>query len=748
MYALNIFLLIILDVSFERYFMRVSSWLILSFFALFMIAALSCTLKEEGPEVQIVVGEVSLQRSGKVQPVTAGLQLKLWDSLTVAPGSKMKIVVGSGVIYVNERSSLQLTRSISAEELAFAVHRGELHFVMQGRAGAVCRAGDAFISIRNADVAVSVAPAGQTAQVAVLKGDAFVGRGGEETRIASCTKALIESAGAPQKDVIHADDLDRLMEWVGKSVIEKAFTAAKCRSQNVAAASKARGNTATATISVVMDETTQKPVRRWPAVIPQSADTVTLAIKEASSYEPAVKVPEPEPEFVNVPDSVSAPAPALASSAAASAPRIIIDFLSGPRQAFTGQEMVFRCRLSSGSAREFLWRFKLGGEVIERRTSQPQISIKLDKPGEYTVICEVIGEKGGRVSQQIAVKIVNSPVIADAGGPYKAMVNTPVKFKGSAESRFGSIVLYEWHVGGSQTPSFSSATPAVFDHTFTAAGKQKVVFSARTANGAVGSDTITVDVGTQPPVANAGDNIVSRPGRRVRLRGTGAVPGGGEIVKYEWDFDGSGNFEWSSIANGNAERVFNEFSTPVLRVTNSLGVSATDTMRVVICPAGMITAERGKFCIDEYEWPNRRGAAPLTNISWHEAVQTCASAGKRLCTSEEWRRACRNDRTQKQAGRGSFPYGKDFDMNKCNTLGNSKTKNKLSASGIYHDCGGSLSVFDMSGNAAEWVSSKDGVSASAYGGFYQSGAADSNCDSYVTLDKDRKYFYVGFRCCK
>jgi len=735
----------VFDTLFERYVMRVLPGLILSIFALLIVITVSCSLSEEGPEVQIVVGEASLQRNGKVQPLTAGLKLRLWDSLTVAQGSKIKITAGPGAVYVNERSGLQLTRTAGAEKLAVVVYRGEVHFVMRDGADAVCRVGDAFISIRNADAALNVAQTGETAQIAVLKGEVFISRSGEETRVASCTKAVIESAGSPQKEVIQTDELERLKGWVGKSAIEKAVAAsAGCRPQYAAAAPRTpAGDMATATVSVFVEESPaprrffrskSQPQPQYAAL--QQTDTVTSVIEAPPKpSEPAVKTAEPVPA-------------AAKPSAPVKAPKITIDYLRGPRQAFAGQEIVFKVNISSGAANEFVWRFKLGDEVIEKRSSEPQVSVKLEKTGEYIVICEVTGEKGGHVSQQIAVKIVNSPVIVDAGGPYKAFVNTPVKFKGSAESRFSNIVLYEWYASDSPTPDFSSATPAAFNHVFTKAGKHQLVLSARTANGAMGSDTVTVDVSTQAPVANAGEDLVSRPGRRVTLRGTGTVPGGGDIVKYEWDFDGKGTFEWSSAVNGNVRLVFDKYSTPVLRVTNSLGVSATDTMRVVICPDGMVTAENGKFCIDEYQWPNKRGVIPHTSMSWHEAAQACESVGKRLCSSEEWQRACRNDRTQKQAGRNVFPYGRDFDVNRCNTLGNFKTKNRLSPSGAYHDCAGSLSVFDMSGNVSEWVNSGDGAGAPAYGGFYQSGESDSNCGSYVTLDKNRKYFYVGFRCCK
>ncbi|NLG18697.1 MAG: SUMF1/EgtB/PvdO family nonheme iron enzyme, partial [Fibrobacter sp.] len=65
-------------------------------------------------------------------------------------------------------------------------------------------------------------------------------------------------------------------------------------------------------------------------------------------------------------------------------------------------------------------------------------------------------------------------------------------------------------------------------------------------------------------------------------------------------------------------------------------------MRVIICPEGMQLIENGKFCIDSYEWPNKKDQLPKVDVSYEEAAQTCAKEGKRLCTSEEWQMACRN----------------------------------------------------------------------------------------------------------
>jgi len=156
----------------------------------------------------------------------------------------------------------------------------------------------------------------------------------------------------------------------------------------------------------------------------------------------------------------------------------------------------------------------------------------------------------------------------------------------------------------------------------------------------------------------------------------------------------------------------------------------------------MQTIESEKFCIDTYEYPNKKGETPLLNVTYTQARESCQKQGKRLCTPHEWESACRNEKEK-----NSYPYGKNYIKERCNTLGNPVVKNKVSESGFFYDCRGDAGVFDMSGNAAEWTESQGGEPY-VYGGSWQSGENESTCGSKLQLQGGGKYFYVGFRCCK
>jgi len=161
-----------------------------------------------------------------------------------------------------------------------------------------------------------------------------------------------------------------------------------------------------------------------------------------------------------------------------------------------------------------------------------------------------------------------------------------------------------------------------------------------------------------------------------------------------------------------------------------------------ICPDGMAFVEstHGNFCIDQYEWKNRRGARPLNNISWQEARDSCLSVGKRLCTAQEWTTACKGPYNWK------YPYGEKYIRRACATQDSTYKK-----SGEAGECRGWYAIYDMSGNLAEWTSTRAVENNRFFvvkGGFWESGNS-ADCDmSRYSYYPQNQHNQVGFRCCK
>jgi sulfatase modifying factor 1 len=126
-----------------------------------------------------------------------------------------------------------------------------------------------------------------------------------------------------------------------------------------------------------------------------------------------------------------------------------------------------------------------------------------------------------------------------------------------------------------------------------------------------------------------------------------------------------------------------------------------------------------KFCIDRFEYPDRRGAYPWILVSWTDAEELCARNGRRLCTEEEWTFACEGEAAL------PYPYGYARDADACvvdkparevdeDALASNDTHRQVAeldrlwqgeASGTRPRCRSPFGVYDMTGNVDEWSTS-------------------------------------------
>lgn len=150
------------------------------------------------------------------------------------------------------------------------------------------------------------------------------------------------------------------------------------------------------------------------------------------------------------------------------------------------------------------------------------------------------------------------------------------------------------------------------------------------------------------------------------------------------------------------------------------------------------------FCIDEYEFPNQPGGLPTVGVNWDEAKQACLSEGKRLCTEEQWEKAC------KGPGNARFPYGKDFDASLCNTEDTQGRDRPPAKMGSFLQCRSAYGVSDLSGNVAEWTASDFGggvPSKTQKGGAYDRPGYAVRCSARMKGVPTERKPTVGFRCC-
>lgn len=136
---------------------------------------------------------------------------------------------------------------------------------------------------------------------------------------------------------------------------------------------------------------------------------------------------------------------------------------------------------------------------------------------------------------------------------------------------------------------------------------------------------------------------------------------------------------------------------------------------------------------------------PVT-VNWCNAESYCRWAGKRLCRRDEWQAACSADGT-------AFPYGDELEPGRCR---DGTAPQIVRAVGAQPACASEHAagrVYDMSGNAAEWLddceTTEDGgaICYVAGGSYRQSEPSQLSCRFTDWAPRLGGTGDRGFRCC-
>ncbi len=153
-------------------------------------------------------------------------------------------------------------------------------------------------------------------------------------------------------------------------------------------------------------------------------------------------------------------------------------------------------------------------------------------------------------------------------------------------------------------------------------------------------------------------------------------------------------------------------------------------------------------------WPPRSfDIYPVMGTSWCDAHAYCAFAGKRLCGSRsggtlsasdtsnaavsEWYRACTKNGTR------TYPYGDELIPEECATSDLVRFVGQACE-------GGYAGIFDMVGNAEEWIDSCAAAGGSKDTCMTQGGGTPDprgDCKTVHAYLRAGKYPTVGIRCC-
>ena len=151
------------------------------------------------------------------------------------------------------------------------------------------------------------------------------------------------------------------------------------------------------------------------------------------------------------------------------------------------------------------------------------------------------------------------------------------------------------------------------------------------------------------------------------------------------------------------------------------------------------------FYIDRFEFPNRLKSPedepqrPVAKANWESAFDACDSLGKRLCSEQEWEKAC------KGPGNWIYSYGDTYDEEMCG--GGVDEKYTI---GERETCVSGYGVWGMSGGPREWTTSETGSKGQrrvVKGGLRSNNERGSRCAFAVDESASYADSTLSFRCC-
>jgi len=224
--------------------------------------------------------------------------------------------------------------------------------------------------------------------------------------------------------------------------------------------------------------------------------------------------------------------------------------------------------------------------TIDQASATCQISSNLPV-GSNSVVAMVSDKAGNTANDTVTFQIGILRAIPVAT-PTTGKAPLTVHFTTDGEDPAGTIEIFRWDFDGNGTWDTYDTVARDYNYTYSSPGTYTAILYVRSSTGESATASIVITSENNPPTATA--DVTPSNGQvplTVQMTGTGTDPDG-QIVRYEWDYEGDGVYDWSSTTTGNTTHTYaipGEYQA-VFRVTDNNGLTAKAVAAQTIVRAG------------------------------------------------------------------------------------------------------------------------------------------------------------------
>jgi PKD repeat protein len=252
---------------------------------------------------------------------------------------------------------------------------------------------------------------------------------------------------------------------------------------------------------------------------------------------------------------------------------------------------ITKAEYTDGAIIRYRWDFQGDGIFDTNDPGARNYTRTFTQKGTFNAVLEVTNDRDQMTTATVPIVVTGSPPVATASlNPSNGSIPLLVNFSGAGTDSDGTIMKFEWDFDGDGTFDFTSTTTGNTTHTYDTAGTYNAVFQVTDNDGLTATARVTTTaVRAGPPgsptatITNPANPLTVTAPNTVSFNGTGS-DADGTITKYEWDFDGDGVYDYSSMTS--AATSFNYESpgtfTAALRVTDDAGLTGIDTIDITI----------------------------------------------------------------------------------------------------------------------------------------------------------------------